>query len=306
MASPIISLCLPTNGIIEWVFPVLDSIYSQNVDNSLFEVIVTNNGKNNEFHKLMTKYSTKYPNLIYKKTTAFMFDNQLEALKLAKGRFFKFVNHRGIFTEGSLLYLINVIKENSKSKPVIYFSCGALEQSEYKLNNFDDFVKTLRRFASWTTGVGIWKDDFKKIPKDKKFDRISPHSGILFSERNKNNYLIDNFLFSKDIVTDHSKKGTYDLFKAFAVEELAITQNLYIDGDITADTLKIVKRDYKKFVSELYFDFCLTKKPCSYQLDGFNDAMGIYFSKVEIITGAFVVGFRRLLSKIKRVFVKGK
>ena len=40
----VLSLCLPTNGISEWVFPVLESIYSQNVDESKYEVIVTDNG----------------------------------------------------------------------------------------------------------------------------------------------------------------------------------------------------------------------------------------------------------------------
>ena len=235
-----------------------------------------------------------------------MFDNQLESLKIAKGAFLKFVNHRGVFTDGALQYLIDVVKANISEKPVIYFSCGALKKSEYRLDNFNDFVKTLRRFASWTTGVGIWKDDYKRIPKDTKFDKISPHSAILFAERKKNIYLINNYLFSKDIVTDHSKKGTYDLFKAFAVEEFAITLNLYMDGDITANTLKVVKRDYKQFVSELYFDFCICKKPCSYKLDGFNDSMGIYFTKSEIIVGSYLVGFRRLLSNIKHAFIRGK
>ncbi len=67
MEHPIISLCLPTNGIIEWVFPVLDSIYSQDVDNSLFEVVVTNNGDNDKFDKMMMNYAGIHSNLIYKK-----------------------------------------------------------------------------------------------------------------------------------------------------------------------------------------------------------------------------------------------
>ena len=37
----LISLCMPTNGVIEWVFPVLDSIFGQGVDDNLFEVVVT-------------------------------------------------------------------------------------------------------------------------------------------------------------------------------------------------------------------------------------------------------------------------
>ena len=53
---PLISLCIPTNGIIEWVFPVLDSISAQKVDEQLFEVIVTDNGTNIDFYNQMLKY----------------------------------------------------------------------------------------------------------------------------------------------------------------------------------------------------------------------------------------------------------
>lgn len=40
-----LSLCLPTNGIIKWVFPVLDNIYKQPADPSEWELVVTDNGK---------------------------------------------------------------------------------------------------------------------------------------------------------------------------------------------------------------------------------------------------------------------
>ena len=51
-ARPLVSLCLPTNGVTEWVLPVLDSIYDQGVSPELFEVIVTDNGKNEAFRKI--------------------------------------------------------------------------------------------------------------------------------------------------------------------------------------------------------------------------------------------------------------
>ena len=35
-----VSLVVPTNGVIEWVFPVLDSIYQDEPEHSRFEVIV--------------------------------------------------------------------------------------------------------------------------------------------------------------------------------------------------------------------------------------------------------------------------
>ena len=65
-----LTLCIPTNGVLEWVFPVLDSIYMQGVDEALFEVVVTDNGKNELFEQGMREYEEKYANLIYRKTTA--------------------------------------------------------------------------------------------------------------------------------------------------------------------------------------------------------------------------------------------
>lgn len=300
MQKPIISLCLPTNGVKEWVFPTLDSIYDQNVDNELFEVIVTNNGVNEEFDSLMKNYASKYNNLIYMKTTAYMFYNQLEALKLASGQFLKFVNHRGIFTDGALQHMIDVIVNNQADKPVIYFSNGALKETRYELCNFNDFIGTLSRLVSWTTGVGIWKDDYDKISANVKIDKISPHSCILFSERKKQKYVIENFVFSRDIETDQSKKGNYDLFKAFAVEEIMIALNLYIDGDISAETFKKVKKDYKKFVADLYIDFVIKKEPCSYKLSGFNDSMGIFLKKSEIRAEIIMRIINRFVNKFKK------
>lgn len=295
----LLSLCLPTNGIIQWVFPVLDSIYGQGIDDSLFEVIVTDNGNNSEFQKRMISYASKHNNLIYRKTDVYLFYNQLEGLKLAHGEYFKLVNHRGVFVNGALKKMIEVIKECEETKPIIYFSNGVLKH-DYKLHNFDEFVASLKRYASWTTGVGIWESDYEHLPADIKVDKISPHSCVLFSERNRHDYRIYNFVFCKEIESSHKMKGKYNLFKAFAVEELAITQNLYIDGDITAQTFKVVKADYMKMLQDLYFDFCICKKPCSYDLSGFNDNMGIYFSRMEIVTGAIFVGIKRLVKKIIR------
>ena len=168
MQEPIISLCLPTNGVKEWVFPVLDSIYSQNIDNDLFEVIVTNNGTNVEFDLLMQDYARKHNNLLYRRNTSYMFYNQLEALQLASGKYLKFVNHRGLFAEGALQRMLDVVVSNEEDKPVIYFSNGVLEKDYYELKNFDEFVSCLRRYVSWTTGVGIWKTDYDKIKNNLK------------------------------------------------------------------------------------------------------------------------------------------
>lgn len=302
--EPLISLCIPTNGITEWVRPVLDSIYSQNVDDSLFEVVVTDNGTNEEFASMMHEYCNRYSNLIYSKNEAYLFFNQLEALKAASGRYLKFLNHREMLLDGALERLIGIVRDNSSDRPVFYFANGVIKKG-IDTQSFDEFVVCLGRYASWTSGVGIWKEDFLRIKDTLKPDSISPHSCILYSDRKRSRYVINNDIFTKEIDTDQSKKGCYDLFKAFAVEEITVTQNLYIDGDIKADTLKKVIRDYRSFVAELYCDFVMLKRPCSYKLDGFDDAMGIYFSRSSVVARACMVWIGRALDKLKRMIIKG-
>ena len=291
--TPVLSLCIPTNGIIEWVFSVLDSIYSQNANPVDYEVIVTNNGSDQEFHKKMLEYAKSHENLIYQKTEAVMFHNQLEALKLASGEYLKFLNHRELMVDGALQGLIDYIRGCKQDKPVLYFSNGVLKQS-FDCKSFDEYVLRLGRYASWTSGVGIWRVDYEQKRDSFRVDKISPHSCILFAVRDRDRYVIENMVFSKEITSDHSKKGKYDLFKAFAVEEITIT---HIDGDIKASTLKAVIKDYRMFVASLYADFCMLKKPCSYDLSGFDDACGIYFSKWSVLFIAFLMWIKRSIKK---------
>ena len=59
MTQPLLSLCIPTNGIAELVFPVLDSIFIQkDVPHDLYEVVVMDNGNNCSFKEKMIEYAT--------------------------------------------------------------------------------------------------------------------------------------------------------------------------------------------------------------------------------------------------------
>ena len=305
MKRPLLSLCLPTNGISEWVFPVLDSIFSQEIDNSLYEVVVTDNGNNQDFFEKMLYYATLHSNLIYKKTNAYLFENQIEALRLANGDFLKFLNHRAVLEPDSLKWMIEFVEKYREEKPVIYLSNGQLELNEnYETNSFDGFVRGIREFASWTTGVGVWKTDFEKIPDDKVYNKISPHSDVLFAERKKDKYVINDYLWCHEIDKSHKKKGSYDLYKAFGIEEFSITLGLYLDGDITVETLKAVKKAYEKLLVRFYMIFSILKHPCSYNLKNFNKSTSIFFSPTKIKFkawfGIIPAGIRKIFRMIKK------
>lgn len=132
MSNPILSLCMPTNGVSEWVFTVLDSIYSQGCKNDDFEVVITDNGNNEEFKQYIKAYIQKHQNIQYIETTALPFLNEIESYKRANGILIKFVNHRTKLLPGALELLIEYARKNACNKPITYFSNGGLKLEKKK------------------------------------------------------------------------------------------------------------------------------------------------------------------------------
>lgn len=279
---PLVSLCMPTNGVIEWVFPVLDSIYKQGVDNSLYEVVITDNGFNSEFKSKIKEYINNHPNIVYAETNALPFINEIESYKRAKGKLIKFVNHRTLLMKGALRRIIDFAREQGDEKPITYFANGVLEieESVHEYKSFDSFVKNLSYWSSWSTGMAIWKEDFEKLPKDiTDFNELFPHTNILFNERQRDRYIIDNTPIMSELPTGAIPKARYDLFYAFAVEYPAIILRLLMDDSISIDTFLSVKRDNLNCIAQLYTDFFIKKKPCSYDLSSFDKSILVFYEK---------------------------
>lgn len=306
MIKPIVSLCLPTNGIIEWVYPVLDSIFKQNINPLLYEVIVTNNGDNEKFDKRMKVFAKKHENLIYVRTKAKGFLNQIECFKLANGDFVKFINHRALLVNGSIQRFINFAKDNKESKPCVFFANSNLVMLR-KVNyytSFDSYVSGLSYYSSWSGGLAFWKDtELSLLTMKTDFDSLFPHMDILFSHPHNNIYVIDNNLFSVDIDSSHSRKGTYNLFYAFAVHYIEILEDLNRRGYISNKTFLKVKNANQRFVERLYYDFIIENKPCSYDLAGAEESISEYYNFPQVKANAKRLRYRELIKKIAKLFL---
>lgn len=279
----LLSLCIPTNGISEWVFPVLDSIYCQSVEESLYEVIVCDNGDNYEFNKKIQKYIEKHKNIIYRKTNAIQFSNQIEAFKLAQGKFIKFINHRAIMKNDSIKHLLRFISKNQEVMPTIFFTNGVLDLKEETVcESLGVFIESLSYYSSWSAGLGVWKKDFEKIPADITYNKLFPHTSILFHEIEKKEYIIDNKELFCELLTDETKKGRYNLFNAFAVEYVSIISDLYRENKISLSVFLNFKKEVLKFISELYWSYIIKKNKCSYDLSDYDKHISIYFSMKEV------------------------
>ena len=299
--QPLLSICMPTNGVIDWVFPVLDSIYNQGVDIAFFEVVITDNGNNEEFKKLIKEYLKSHANIVYAETQALPFVNEIEAYKRANGKLIKYVNHRTKLVFGTLQRMIDYVEHNYDEKPVTYFANGVLEISKdkHEYNSFDDFVRNLSYWSSWSTGMTIWKEDFDRLPEDvSKFNELFPHTNVLFNERNRGKYVIDNSIIFDEMPQGKKPKGNYDLFFAFGVDYPGIILDLLRSKSISVATYKKVVSDNLSFVSSLYYQYFIKKEYCSYDLSGIESMYDVFYTKLEFKLRIVSLGINKIKRKI--------
>lgn len=302
MNKPIVSLCMPTNGVIEWVFPVLESIEKQGIAPNLYEVIITDNGENMSFKKKIRDYVKTRTNIVYAETHASPFINEIESYRRASGQLIKFINHRTLLVSGALEKLIQYAIDYVDQKPVIYFANGVLKmgQIEQEYSTFDDFVRNLSYWSSWSTGMTIWKDDFEKLPKDgNSFNELFPHTNVLFAERNREKYIINNTVIFDELPQGKKAKGNYDLFFAFGVEYPSIILELYRCKDVTIKTFQSVLQDNLEFLANLYVEYFIKKTYCSYDLSGITDMYDIFYTKRKLQKAIIKLLRGKCLNKIK-------
>lgn len=300
-----LSLCIPTNGIVEWVVPLLDSIYNQNCNENLFEVIITNNGENNEFHKSISNFLCNHKNIIYKKTNSLLFQNQIDCFKLATGELVKFLNHRDILEEGSINRIIKIINNNKTNKPIIYFLNSQIKiNRENEILDFNSFAYELSYYATWSGGTTFWGEDKDELLSKKEYDKYFPHIDIVFAYKDNRKYLIVNDKISHQKTIDETKKGKYDLFDAFANHFIEITKKLYYNNKITKDTYKKIKFDNLLFVIGLHYQYVLKGKPCSYIVTNFWSEFSKQYTFLDFLKGYFIFFVKKIYSKLKKIYEK--
>lgn len=303
--SYLVTLCIPTNGVPEWCQPVFESIYQQDVDENLFQVVVTDNGDNQEFKKIAHQYQIDHKNFVYQETKAQGFLNQIESFKLAEGKLVKFLNHRNCLEPGALDYFINYAKHGDEDT-VVYFSEGNLHRKNVvKDDSFDSFVKDLGLYTTWSGGLAFWHKDLVKIEGLQLFNSLFPHTDVLFMKRHAKKYVIVDKVLTKSLPTDDTKKGRYNLFHAFADEYINILKGLKSDGDISEVTYQSVYEELKQFVVDLYAQYVLLQIPCSYDLTDSDEYIGKNFSIEEVKKLAKKWAFKyRIKSTIKKILGK--
>ena len=270
----LLSICIPTNGVVEWVAPVIESIYAQGVDNALFEVVITDNGVKDDLQEAVKKLN--YPNLNYSRNNSKGFTNQIDAFEKCQGVFCKMLNHRSKMLPGSISAVLDIVRKYQDRKPILYFAEGLAKGGEYiECTNTDAFIKSLGVWSSWSSGTGCWREDLLDI-RNKEIDTYFPHTVFLFGLRRESEYVIWNGKYT--LMADDAGKGGYDLFQTFSVGYLDLINKLRIEKRISQDTFLRVKADLFEFLKLQYLVEVVLPTKHKFIIGNIKNSLKVYYS----------------------------
>jgi len=299
-----LSICIPTYGRLEILEKTLASIYNDlnNIDLENFEVVISDNEPNHSTKEIVDKFNFK--NLHYHATMSSGFLNSFDVLKLGNGMFLKLHNNYTMFRKGSLKKMITEIKQNSIDKPIIFYTngLGELGKTE-KFETYDSFIYRLSYLSSWSSGFGIWKEDFAKISNKIDINNYFPQTSLLMTQTQKSNYIINDIpIFDNQEVP---KKGGYNIFKVFSVDYISLIEAAYNRQDISKKAFDKIKTDLLfNYLSVRYFKTVIVKID-NFEKDDIEKNLKIHYSAFmyyAMILTALFAPIKIIIRKIKVFF----
>lgn len=294
--QPMLSICIPTYKREYLIDKLIEGIYSQNCDNSLFEVCITDNSETDETQNLIQSKYSGIENLHYKKVTCKGFLNSIEALKAGNGLLLKLHNDYSLFKEGSLQKLIDRAQKYQKDRPVIFYSLRGKKDVE-TFNDFNGFMNRINYLSTWSTSFSIWKVDFDILLNKKiKCNYMYPHTSLLFGESKKTSYIVDDYPYFVNV--EPKKKGGYNLVDNFVRIFLGIVKTDLLDKNlITNGTYRKIELNILRFCAARFIDV-KNKKDYTFSFDNkkqiITDQCGL---KGYLQFRLFVLGY-----KIRNIF----
>lgn len=300
--QPLLSICLPTNGALESVIPVLDSIYCQtDADKCKYEVFITDNGQNSKLEAAIQPYMY-HANLRYLATTDKGFLNLITSLKLGKGLFCKMLNHRSVLIPGSVNNWIAMVERYKETQPAIYCTDKSLKgEDEIFCPNFDTFIRKMSFYSSWSAGIGVWEKD-KAILDKIEYNEMFPNASLLFEMCNESEYIIWNKKYQN--MMDEPTKGSYNIFHTFAVVYLDLLKDLENKGNITAATFQSVKKDLRVFLTDWYYNLFYHPNQYTFGTDDCKKHILTYYSYYDYLVIKYKSMIKGVLSKVYRFLLQ--
>lgn len=301
--KPYLSICIPTYNRLEILKKTIDSIYADLNDVSMedFEVIISDNEPNQSAKLIIDGFN--HENLHYYATSSSGFLNSFDVLKLASGSFLKLHNNYTKFRNGTLKKMITCIIEESQSKSVIFYTNGLRQFGKIKnFKNYNEFMFSLSYLSSWSSGFGIWKEDFERVSGNILINNYFPQTSLLMTQINKSNYIINDIPLFEDQTVP--KKGGYNIFKVFSIDFVTLMEGAFKRNEISKETFNKIKIDLLfKYLSVRYFKTVIIKID-NFEKNDIRKSIEVNYSKMQYF--AFIVSalFSPLLIILRNIKLK--
>lgn len=278
--KPVISLCIPSSGRIQFLKKTLDSIYTQQTDERLFEVCISDNSDNDETKDLLnSRYSDK-TNMIYKKSSEHSYLNLIEVLKMANGTYLKLLNdYTSLNDKQTLNYMINVISKYTEGNSFVFFRSQEKEKRLEEYDDFDSFLKKVSYIETSAPCFGIYKKTFDSIMESKvPLNYWFPHVTLLHNQEVKK-YIVDDTKILRSVAV--KKKGGYNLPMVFGNEYIKMNEALVNTKKISKTTFDFVRLEILDFIANWYSMSKYDKKHCSFDFSETEKWLSEYYDENE-------------------------
>lgn len=152
----LLSIILPIYNVEEYLAKCFDSIYSQGVDENMFEVIAVIDGSPDNCYELATNYAAKHTNLVVvNKENGGVSSARNNGIEVAKGKNIMFVDPDDTLYPDSLPQIINIL--NEKENDIIIL------RSFYEANELEVFPwKNKVPTGATFTGIEIYEKGYAR------------------------------------------------------------------------------------------------------------------------------------------------
>lgn len=306
MNNLLLSICIPTNGRTGILRKTLESIYSGVIDFSEFEVIVSDNSSTEDVQEMIKSFYN-YKNFFYYRTNEPGFLNSINALKMGRGELLKLHNDYSELKINSLNKILQVARDSQKDKPLLFFSDSKLKSSS-KHTSFDDFIKTLSFYSSWSTGFSIWRDEFIKC-NNTDINDMFPQTSLILALHDKQMFIIENeHLFNNQ---DVPNKGGYNLFHVFCVVYINMIAQSLKNRHISQKTFDHLKADmYYSFIIPWYHSTKVRKNDFRYDLTDIKKSIMVHYTishyYLMVLIALFIYPMKGICSKIYHMIFDNK
>ena len=240
-----LSIVIPAYNVELYIRNCLDSIFNQQIESSLLEVIVVNDGSKDKTENIIKQYSAQYPNLLY-----IYQENQGQSvarntgLKRATGDLVWYVDSDDATTENS----INTIFSYFEKYPNVDFL--TFDRIHYNLS--DGTKKYCKSWAEKHYGFGLKK---KNDIYEKAMNGIEAHDRLVASvpwfHVFKKDFLISNDLFfTPNLINEDDELRLRLFFFAKEVRYIQFAHYIYSamrPGSITTvDYNKLTRKNFDR------------------------------------------------------------